>query len=95
MEIDAINIAVGTTKEIIAFATGLLALTATFAKDTFLAKAKSPPKALRVSWLLYLSAVFFWYLDADGVNRRGGVRERRGPEHKWQQRADSCYVDGA
>lgn len=66
MEINAISFAVDTTKEFIAFSTAILTLTATFAKDTFLAKSKSPPTALRVSWILYLAAVFFgiWTLMA-------------------------------
>lgn len=66
MDVDVIAFAADTTKEFIAFSTAILTLTATFAKDTFLADRTSPPVALGISWIMYLLCVFFglWTLMA-------------------------------
>ena len=59
MSIEIVTFAADTTKEFIAFSTAILTLTATFAKNTFLANRTSPPLALRISWVMYLLCVFF------------------------------------
>lgn len=78
MAIDAITFAADTAKEFIAFSTAILTLTATFAKDTFLAKRTTAPVALGVSWVMYLLCVFFglWTMMAltGEVGAAGGAQ---------------------
>lgn len=57
MDKEAFTFAMDSAKQIITISSATLALTVTFAKDTFLKDRKSPPWSLYVAWSLYLIAI--------------------------------------
>ena len=57
MDSTPFKFAADSAKEIIAFSTVILTFTATFAKDTFLARSTKLPLALGASWIMYLLSV--------------------------------------
>ncbi len=66
MDTTSFNFAADTCKQILTFSTSILALTVTFAKDTFLKDRQTVPWVLRVSWIFYLASIFggIWTLLA-------------------------------
>lgn len=66
MEKTSFDFAADACKQILTFSTSILALTVTFAKDTFLKDRQTVPWSLRVSWVLYLASIFggIWTLLA-------------------------------
>ena len=66
MDKTTFDFAADACKQILTFSTSILALTVTFAKDTFLKDRQTVPWSLRVSWVLYLASIFggIWTLLA-------------------------------
>jgi hypothetical protein len=58
MDKPSFDFAADVCKQILTFSTSILALTVTFAKDTFLKDRQTVPWPLLVSWLFYLVSIF-------------------------------------